>query len=137
MLPAQLSEELTELKKTYRVEVAEEDTTINVVIFDFPTSTLYNLSHTRVLIRVPRTYPDAGLDMFWTDPDLKLADGSTPNGADQLEPYPATGQIPELAGKAWRRFSWHPQPGTPTRWNPAYDNLLSYTEFIKRRLSQR
>ena len=137
MLPAQLNEELAELRKTFRVEVAEEASTINVVIFDFPTSPLYNLPRTRVLIRVPRAYPDAGLDMFWTDTDLKLVDGSTPNGADQIESYPVTGQIPELAGKTWRRFSWHPQPGTPNRWNPAVDNIVSYTEFIRRRLSQR
>lgn len=137
MLPAQISEELAELRKTFRVQVVEEDSTIDVVIFDFPTSALYNLPRTRVLIRVPRAYPDAGLDMFWTDTDLKLVDGATPNGADQIESYPATHAIAELAGKTWRRFSWHPQPGTPARWNPAFDNLLSYTEFIRRRLSQR
>lgn len=137
MLPSQLVEELTELKKRFRVEALEEDAFIDIVIFDFPTSALYNSQSTRVLIRVPRAYPDGGLDMFWTDPELRLIDGAIPAGADQVESYPATGAVPELAGKNWRRFSWHPQPGTPSRWNPSVDNLISYTEFIRRRLSQR
>jgi Prokaryotic E2 family E len=137
MLPTQLVEELTELKKRFRVEAFEEDAVIDIVISDFPTSSLYNSQTTRVLVRVPRAYPDAGLDMFWTDPELRLIDGAVPAGADQIESYPATGSVPELSGKSWRRFSWHPQPGTPSRWNPAVDNLISYTEFIRRRLSQR
>jgi E2/UBC family protein E len=137
MLPTQLAEELLELKKRFRVEAIEENAFVDVVIFGFPTSPLYNSPTTTVLIRVPRAYPDAGLDMFWTDPDLRLVDGAIPAGADQMEAYPATGSVTELSGKGWRRFSWHPQPGNPTRWNPAVDNLISYTEFISRRLSQR
>ena len=137
MLPTQLLDELAELKKRFRIEVVEEETVIDVIIFDFPTSSHYNQAQTRVLVRVPRTYPDAGLDMFWTDPDLRLSDGSVPAGADSIEPYAATVTVAGLEGKSWRRFSWHPQPGTPNRWNPSVDNLVVYTEFISRRLSQR
>jgi hypothetical protein len=137
MLPTQLTEDLTELRKRFRVEVIEEAGVIDVVIFGFPTSSQYSIHSTRVLIRVPRAYPDAGLDMFWTDPELRLADGTIPTNADQVETYSETNAIPEIAGKSWRRFSWHPQTGTPSRWNPAIDNLISYTEFINRRLSQR
>ncbi len=137
MLVPQLSSEIDELRQQYATEVVEEDSTINVVIRGFPTSELYNKPTTNLLLRVPRSYPDAGLDMFWTDPDLALRDGGTPTNAQQLETYPALDSIPDFTGKQWRRFSWHPQPNGPRRWNPNVDNLDSYLEFVRKRFGAR
>ena len=137
MLPPQLATELAALGVVYRTDVAEEPTTINVVLRGYPTSELYSISQTNLLLRVPRAYPDAGLDMFWTDPELVLKDGTIPKNADLLETYPALDSITDFAGKKWRRFSWHPQPNGPKRWNPNLDNLESYLEFVNRRFRER
>lgn len=137
MLPPQLAFELEELKQQYKVEVKEEETVIDLVIREFPTSTLYKKPTTNLLLRVPRSYPDAGLDMFWTDPDLVLLDGSEPANAQQMERYPALDTIPDFAGKQWRRFSWHPQSSIPRRWNPNIDNIQSYLQFVRKRFAAR
>ena len=127
MLPPQLELEIENLRKDHSIEIVEESTIINVVIDNLPTSDLYSLPIVTVLLRVPRAYPDAGLDMFWTTKDHTLKGVGIPNGANQIEKY---------LEKEWRRFSWHPNPGNPKRWNPTVDNLLSYLEFVKRRFEQ-
>ncbi len=137
MLPPQLESELNGLRKRYVIDVVEEPTVINLVIRDFPTSNLYNRPSTNLLLRIPRSYPDAGLDMFWTDLELLLLDSGIPNGAQAVEQYLAMDELSDLRNKHWRRFSWHPQPGTPLRWNPSIDNLYSYLEFVRRRFTQR
>ncbi len=136
MLPPQLEGEVQSLKQRYVMDVIEEPLVINLIIRAFPTSVLYNKQTTNLLLRVPRSYPDAGLDMFWTDLDLLLVNGSTPNGAQQVEQYLSLDVLQDLKGKQWRRFSWHPQFGSASRWNPNLDNLLSYLEFVRRRFSQ-
>lgn len=136
MLPPQLETEIHGLQREYKVDLVEEAAMIDVVLRDFPTSALYSKPKTNLLIRVPRSYPDAGLDMFWTDYDLTLQGGGIPNGAAVLEGYPALDTIPELKGKQWRRFSWHPETGTPSRWNASIDNLFSYIEFVRKRFRQ-
>ena len=137
MLSPQLDLELRDLKQRYAFEVVEEPTVISLVIRSFPTSDHYSKPSTSLLIRIPRSYPDSGLDMFWTDPELLLKDGGIPNGAQVLELYPALDSIGEFKGKQWRRFSWHPQPTGPARWNPNVDNLDSYLEFVRKRFVQR
>jgi hypothetical protein len=137
LIPPQLATELEELKVQYKIDVVEEDTVINVIIRGFPTSALFNNPSANLLLRVPRSYPDAGPDMFWTDPELKLLDGTEPTNAQQMEKYPALDSIPEFSGKQWRRFSWHPQPNSPRRWNPSVDNLASYLQFVRKRFGAR
>jgi hypothetical protein len=119
MLPPRLARELEELGSAWSSEVHEEECFFNVQFKDFPTGPAYSQPKTTILLRVPRAYPDAGLDMFWTDATLVLAAGGTPRNADSIEAY---------CGRSWRRFSWH-----PARWDPARDNLWSYLEFVRRR----
>lgn len=122
MLPPRLATELELLRPVWPSEVHEEDSVFNVQFRDFPTGPVYSLASTTLLIRVPRAYPDAGLDMFWTDATLLLKGGGTPRNAESVESY---------CGKSWRRFSWH-----PARWDPARDNLCSYLEFVRRRFRE-
>ena len=77
---------------------------------------------TVLLIRAPMSYRNGRPDMFWTDIDLLLANGTAPQNADSIERY---------LGRDWRRFSWHPQ-----NWNPGADDLRTYLEFIAARLRQ-
>jgi hypothetical protein len=119
MLLPRLARDVEELRSAYKVQVVEEADFINVVVESFPTGEGYNLASTTLLLRVPRAFPDAGLDMFWTDPSLTLANGSIPQAAESVETY---------SGRQWRRFSWH-----SSGWAPASQSLPAYLEFVRRR----
>lgn len=119
MLPAKLAKEVEALRTQYAIEVLEEPNFVNVVISDFPTGAGYNSPTTTLLLRVPRAYPDAGLDMFWTDVSLMLAGGKVPQAADSVERH---------AGREWRRFSWH-----HNGWSPSAQSIGAYLEFVGRR----
>jgi Prokaryotic E2 family E len=73
-----------------------------------------------VLVKVPPMYPFAGLDMFWTEPHIRLATGA----------MPASTCIESYLGREWLRFSWH-----PTAWRQGVDNLGTFFAFIDRRLA--
>jgi hypothetical protein len=121
VLPPTLAKELESLRESRTVELIEDVDFINLILPGTATGQRFNAPATTVLIRVPRAYPDAGPDMFWTDPALTLGSGAAPQSADQVETH---------VGRLWRRFSWH--QGVP--WNPSLHTLLSYLEFVARRL---
>lgn len=126
MLPPRLVAEVDDLRQRgWKVEIEEEAAFISLIVGDVPTCDAYNKPSTTVLIRVPRAYPDAGPDMFWTGPDLLLSDGVTaPRRAEVIQVF---------SGKRWRRFSWH----RTSSWNPTVDSIPAYMEFILQRLTQR
>jgi hypothetical protein len=105
------------------VDVVEDGAWINLVISTFPLGEGYTKASSALLIRVQRTYPDAGPDMFWLDVGVMLASGGVPQAAQAIETH---------SGKQWRRFSWH-----RTTWNPSVDNLHGYLEFIRKRLREK
>jgi len=122
-LPPKLDQELAELLESYKIEIQEESTLICLVFKEFPIGDGFNLPTTDLLLRVPLSYPDAGPDMFYTDPRIVLASGAIPQNAESLETY---------IGRQWRRFSWH-----HNRWNRISDNLTSYLEFVRERLRRK
>ncbi len=123
-LPPRLEEELVELRgRNHQIDVTEDPDFISVVLIDFALGDGYSREFSDLLLRVPRAYPDAGPDMFWTTPDLLLANGQPPQSGEVIEQY---------LGRPWRRFSWH----RPV-WNPSIDNLHAYLEFIRKRLRER
>jgi hypothetical protein len=123
MLPGELLEAVAALaSKGYQVELKEETPHIFVLFHNFQLPKgIYNKSHTELFVFTTPEYPNAGFDMFWTDPDLTLANGTAPRGAEAMEPH---------LGKTWRRFSWH----LNRAWNPAVDDLLSYLSCVEERL---
>src|ERR1700675_4799753 len=121
-LPPKLERELETLRNEWDLSVAEDGPYINLIFRNFPTGQAFNSEHATVLVRVPRGYPDAGPDMFWTNPTLTLKNGSNPEAADGMEIY---------GGEQWRRFSWH-----HSRWDSARENITSYLQFISRRFEQ-
>ncbi len=123
MLPPRLARELEELSKSHKIEVVEDHDFVNLIISDFPTGPDYNRPTTTLLLRIPRPYPDAGPDMFWTDIDLTLVDGAVPTAGDSIETY---------IGRPWRRFSWH-----HGHWNGNTDNIATYLTFVRRRFNAR
>jgi Prokaryotic E2 family E len=118
-LPPRLLKEIEQLEM--KPDVTEDGTVINLVFKGHPIPPGYSCSTADLLIRIPLSYPDAGPDMFWTNPALKLANGAAPQNGDLLETY---------MGQQWRRFSWH------TTWRPNVDNLSSYMHFVRRRLER-
>jgi hypothetical protein len=83
----------------------------------------WNKDSVTVTFVAPVGYPSAKPDCFWTDADLRLANGTSPkNTGNQISP---SGNEPKL----W--FSWH-----TTAWDPNRDNLLSYVRVILDRLDR-
>ncbi len=122
-IPPRLETEIHELKSAFELEVAEEPEMINLVLKRFTLTEGFSVAATDLLLRIPRIYPEAGPDMFWTDTEVKFADGTVPKNADSVEIY---------LGRSWRRFSWHRAP-----WNPTIDRLLLHLEFINERLRRK
>lgn len=72
---------------------------------------------------VPVGYPVAKPDCFWTDADLRVANGNLPRSTG-ANPIPGVG-----GSHLW--FSWH-----LASWNPNVDSLLTYVNVIRKRLSE-
>ncbi len=122
-LPPKLEKELEELRRERPVTIVENGNTIFVIFPAFPLGDGFKVLTADLLLQVPRSYPDAGLDMFWLEPAVILASGQCPLNADLLETY---------VGRQWRRFSWHRRG-----WNASVDNLHGHLEFVRRRLRER
>jgi hypothetical protein len=120
----QLASEAEELRlKGYGLQLhPQNDGWIFTVIDQYPVPEGFNQPNTSILIKMPPNYPLGGLDMFWTDSQLRLAGGG----------LPVNTSIEQYLGRPWLRFSWHPQ-----KWNPSSDSLASYLKFIDKRLEQR
>jgi hypothetical protein len=73
-----------------------------------------------LLLEIPAGYPDAGLDMFWMHPEVRIArTNAHPQAASVFEPK---------LGKSWQRFSRHGYP-----WRPG-DSIASYLTWVRRSL---
>jgi hypothetical protein len=118
-IPPRLAKELGELDAP--PEIVEEAAAVSLIFRNFPIPPGYNRVAADLLLRIPRAYPDAGPDMFWTTSALTLADGSPPKNSEVVE---------SLLGESWRRFSWH------TNWRPNVDNLHGHIQVVRRRLEQ-
>jgi len=117
-----ITNELDELRSMgYEIEAQEQGNEVFVIIKGYELPNHYNRSHTDILFRIPQSYPNGKLDMFWVDPQLTLENGQIPERANVNQDW---------LGKTWRRYSWHPQ-----KWNPGYDNILTFFEFIETRLA--
>lgn len=123
-MTALLEQHLAALREEgLEVEVqAQPDGWTFVVVHKYLLPEGYAKSHVDLLVKVPPPYPNANLDMFWVDDDLRLANGS----------MPANTNIEHYIGKNWLRFSWHPQ-----NWHPARDSISTFLAFVTRRLSMR
>lgn len=80
------------------------------------------LDATDVLFITDHQYPLSALDMFWTDPEVVLADGEVPKGAEWTEDY---------LGREWRRFSWHRRGA----WRPTGNPLLDHFALMEERFA--
>ena len=125
MIPAKLRNDVDALKKRgFDPSITESDGKIYVIFKNFPLPNgIYNKDMINLLIFTSPYYPSASFDMFWTEPELVLKDGSVPSRADRIQPR---------LGKNWRRFSYHPYQNHP--WSPTDDDLATYVAYIQKRL---
>ena len=123
MIPERLLTDVEELRvQGHEISLIEIEGFVLVTFRMVSVPRGYSKASTRLLVKAPLSFPNGAPDMFWTDPDLTLPDGRSPQSADQIE---------DIRGEKWRRFSWHPQ-----KWNPGTDGLGTYLEFINSRLRQ-
>jgi hypothetical protein len=123
-MTAMLEQHLSELRdRGLTIEAhPQSDGWTFVVVTKYPLPDGYSRTHTDLLLKVPPPYPNASLDMFWTDEDLRLASGSLPTNTS----------IEHYLGRNWLRFSWHAQ-----NWHPAKDSIITFIVFVDRRLAMR
>ncbi|MEZ2370962.1 E2/UBC family protein [Arthrobacter sp. RCC_34] len=90
-----------------------------LVIKDYPLPQGFTAQATDLLVRLPPGFPDAAPDMFWVNPEIRLA----ATGA-----YAPASEVPEqYLGRIWQRFSRHLAPGT---WRPGIDSLETWMAAI-------
>jgi hypothetical protein len=124
MISEQIKAECEKLRASgYSINVTEEPDGFIHVIFDaYPFPGGYNVAATKLLIKLPVSYPNGMPDMFWVDAGVTLTNGTLPEKA-MLDP---------VGGVTWLRFSWHTK-----KWNPGANDLGTFLEFINRRLIMR
>ena len=123
-LPPQLEADIKRLQdQGYKVSAERNPLTGNQisVIFDgYPLSPGWNRTETRLLLITDISYPNSKLDMFWVEPGLRLNGDRLPQAGDAIETH---------LEQQWQRFSWHVQ-----KWNPAFDNIITYLGTVDKRL---
>lgn len=95
-----------------------------VRVCEVPLPQGWSKPQTGIAFVAPQGYPFAKPDCFWTDPDLRLANGNMPQNAQLANPIPG---VPDSL--LW--FSWHVQ-----LWNPNRDDFVTWFALIKQRLAQ-
>lgn len=114
---------------SFVIEVDRTANTAHVVFIDFDLPDKFNFDTTDVLVNVPapRLYPQGGIDMFWTEEELRLSDGAIPERAEVTK---------RMIGREWRRFSYHRGDNDDPDWNADYNDLVDHVSFIKQRFAE-
>ena len=98
-------------EKAYPYEVRQVGSEIHVVLKTWPFPATYVPQQADVLIRLLPGYPMTPIDMFWTSPDIKLANGAWPLSSSTYETH---------GGRTWQRWSRH------TEWRSGVDTLRTF-----------
>lgn len=108
-------------RKENSFEIIPEGGQILLIFKDYSFPPFYTPPVADLLIVIPSGYPNAPLDMFWTSPDVKLANGSYPKTADQHH---------QFNGKIWQRWSRH---GT---WRSGIDSLKTFLASVRKEIDK-
>jgi len=110
-------------EKGYSYTTTVENSVIHIVIHGFPIPLMYQPTQADLLIRLPAGYPQANPDMFWTRPDIMLANGAVPQAASTHESY---------LGQTWQRWSRH----WGAAWRAGLDTLRTFIAAIQADLNR-
>lgn len=99
------------------------------VVKRFPLPQGWNSSQTSVLVLIPSGYPTTPPDNFYTDGELRLADGRPPGSTTANQ---------HQADRIWLMFSYHVEPSD---WSPSPrivegHNLLTFLAGVDGRLKE-
>lgn len=96
-----------------------------ITVKNVPIRDGWNQQVVDVLFIAPPGYPAARPDCFWVTPQLRLANGTMPQSANDGSPIPV--DTPPASPLTW--FSWHLQT-----WDPNVDKLVTFYNVILKRL---
>ena len=108
-------------RKNYDYEIVSLGGAIYIIFknFDFPQC--YNPQKADLLVILPPGYPNSAVDMFWTNPDVKLLNNNLPKSSEHHEAY---------LSRNWQRWSRH------LIWRAGIDNLRSFIAAVNKELNQ-
>jgi hypothetical protein len=112
------------VRKGYRYEAFVHGAMTAVVIFDFMLPPGYQSDRTNLLILLPGGFPEAAPDMWWCEPQVRLASGADPVSTSVGE---------QIGGRTWQRFSRH---FTGVRWQAGRSGVESYVTLIRSDLAK-
>jgi hypothetical protein len=84
----------------------------------------YDRAQSDLLLRLSPGFPDVKPDMWWFDPPVRRADGTSVQATDLMEHY---------LGRSWQRWSRHLNDG---QWRPGIDCLESFMALIRKELER-
>lgn len=94
-----------------------------LVLANFQLPAGFEPTVTRLLIKLPPTFPDAAPDMFWVSPSVRTAGGALPRATS----------TERLLGEDWQRFSWHLAPDA---WTPGVSGLRDFLRCVAARFQR-
>jgi hypothetical protein len=100
----------------YHWETVVEGAIRWLLINNYPIPAGYTARYVVLALLVPPTYPTAQIDMFYTNPELKLTSG---------RPIAATQPTAKIRGVGFNGWSRH-RP-----WNPAVDNVVTQLAMVE------
>lgn len=123
-LPPRLANDIDELRQDgYDIEVIEEGTRVFIILkgFDMPNGA-YTPGATDLMLMADYLYPQSRMDMFWTEPPVRLVGGAEPQNANSYEQH---------CGRSWQRWSWH----YPV-WDPSCHSVRTHLATVFDRLAK-
>lgn len=95
-----------------------------VIFDDYKVPDAYVPNLVRVLVKLPRLFPEAAPDMFFTTPIVRLANGAAPKGTSTTN----------ILNEQWQQWSWHLKPGA---WRPGISDLRDFMRCVRARFEKK
>ena len=91
-----------------------------LLIHNYPVPSGYTVANVTLALEIPTTYPGAQIDMFYTNPPLRLVSGR------EIASTQVAATIQGLAFNGWSRHR-----GSNNPWDPDRDNVASHLALVE------
>lgn len=106
-------------EKEYQYRLVPNEKGVYLIISNFPFPEVYAPREADLLINIIAGYPNTPVDMFYTNPTIKLVNSGFPNRAAVFQNFD---------GIVWQQWSRHYD------WRPGIDNLRTFISSINNEL---